>query len=139
LQRLHNLKQLGFTDKVYPDAVHARFNHILGATEVVERIATRLKSWLRSHPSAEFEYAVPQPAEPKRKSALVKAPVLADQLQCSTRALRLMALLHDVTHAAFGHTLEDEVNLFNEKHDDPARQIRVLQCSSRTTPVYLVH
>jgi hypothetical protein len=35
-----------------------------------------------------------------------------------------MALLHDVTHAAFGHTLEDEVRVFIEKHDEPARQIR---------------
>ena len=35
-----------------------------------------------------------------------------------------MALLHDITHAAFGHTLEDEVNVFDEKHDAPARQRR---------------
>ena len=33
LQRLYNLKQLGFTDRVYPDAIHSQFNHVLGATE----------------------------------------------------------------------------------------------------------
>lgn len=36
VQRLYNLKQLGFTDRVYPDAVHSRFNHLIGVTEIVE-------------------------------------------------------------------------------------------------------
>ena len=125
LQRLYGLKQLGFTDKVYPDAVHARFNHILGVVEVVERMANRLVSWLRSNSAAEFEYGEPLPPDPKKwKSLRVTASVLADNLRSSTGVLRLMALLHDITHAAFGHTLEDEVNVFNEKHDDPARQVR---------------
>ena len=43
LQRLYNLKQLGFADRVYADAIHARFNHILGVAEVVERMATGQK------------------------------------------------------------------------------------------------
>ena len=125
LQRLYNLKQLGFTDKVYPDAVHARFNHILGVVEVVERMSKRLASWLQSNSTVEFEYGEPLPTDPQKwRSAKVRGTVLAEHLHSSTGALRLMALLHDVTHAAFGHTLEDEVNVFNEKHDDPARQAR---------------
>lgn len=135
LQRLYNLKQLGFTDKVYPDAVHARFNHILGATEVVERMANRLISWLLSHPTVEFEYAEP----PESESAWVTAAVLANQLRSSRGALRLMALLHDITHAAFGHTLEDEVNVFTEKHDDPARQIRFFSALVAQPAVHMVH
>ncbi len=30
IQRLYDLKQLGFTDRIFPDAVHSRFNHTLG-------------------------------------------------------------------------------------------------------------
>lgn len=54
----------------------------------------------------------------------VKADHLAEQLKSKLPALRLMGLLHDLTHAAFGHTLEDEVNVFDEKHDHPRRQAR---------------
>lgn len=119
LQRLYNLKQLGFTDRVYPDAIHSRFNHILGVTEVVERMAKKLISWLNSHAGDEFDYI-----DDSDKQITITAEALADQLKANTNGLRLMAMLHDLTHAAFGHTLEDEVNVFNEKHDDPRRQAR---------------
>src|SRR5712692_10082573 len=56
VQRLYNLKQLGFTDRVYPDAIHSRFNHILGATELVERMADKLVSWLSIHQDEQFTY-----------------------------------------------------------------------------------
>ena len=121
LQRLYSLKQLGFTDKVYPDAIHARFNHILGATELVERMAKKLLTWLDNHSSEEFSYSNGVQAGAETK---ITAAELAQQLRSNTPSLRLMALLHDLTHAAFGHTLEDEVNVFNEKHDDPKRQKR---------------
>src|SRR5438270_9961551 len=42
LQRLYNLKQLRFADRVYPDAIHSRFNHVIGATQIVEIMAHRL-------------------------------------------------------------------------------------------------
>jgi HD superfamily phosphohydrolase len=119
LQRLYNLKQLGFTDKVYPDAVHARFNHILGATEVVDRMARRLVSWLEANRDVTLGF---------QRSNGIAETISAGDLGVSLKeripTVRLMALLHDVTHAAFGHTLEDEVNVFDEKHDDPSRQIR---------------
>ena len=126
VQRLYSLKQLGFTDKVYPDAVHARFNHVLGAAKVVDGMAERLQTWLSSHPTATFDYSKTEhdesPLSPRIAS--VTAEQLAKQLTERTAALRLMALLHDITHVAFGHTLEDEVNVFDEKHDDPTRQVR---------------
>lgn len=120
LQRLYGLKQLGFADRVYPDAIHSRFNHILGATEVVERMAISLIEWLGSHHDEHFKY--------RERNGLVNTSIsgkdLAEHLKSRVPALRLMALLHDVTHGAFGHTLEDEVNVFDEKHDDPKRQTR---------------
>src|SRR5690349_20777011 len=57
VQRLYNLKQLGFSDRVFPDAVHSRFNHVIGATQVVEHMAKRLMSWLRRHPDETFAYS----------------------------------------------------------------------------------
>lgn len=125
VQRLYNLKQLGFADKVFPDAVHSRFNHVLGVAEVAERMARRLVKWLKSNPKAEFRYAVKHPGEPQ--GWLIKtltSDELAAHVDSHIPVVRLVGLLHDLTHAAFGHTLEDEVCVFEEKHDDPARQKR---------------
>jgi HD superfamily phosphohydrolase len=125
LQRLYNLKQLGFADRVYPDAIHSRFNHIIGATEVVEDMAGRLLTWLKSHSAQSFTYSPLSKQEAHVwQTEAVKASTLAEKLERRLPALRLMALLHDLTHAAFGHTLEDEVSVFDEKHDDPKRQQR---------------
>jgi HD superfamily phosphohydrolase len=125
VQRLYNLKQLGFTDRVFPDAIHSRFNHIIGVTHVVEDMAKRLIAWLRLNSSEQFDYEVgPAKNGQPTASATIAAAILADQLTSKIPSLRLMALLHDLTHAAFGHTLEDEVNVFDEKHDDPRRQAR---------------
>lgn len=116
VQRLYELKQLGFTDRVYPDAVHSRFNHVLGVAEVVQRMVKRLITWLKEHPDEEFAF------DRDGTDATVSAKALAEQLELKLPALRLMGVSHDLTHAAFGHTLEDEVNVFDEKHDSPRRQ-----------------
>lgn len=121
IQRLYNLKQLGFTDRVYPDAVHARFNHILGATGVVDRMVERLQTWLSKNSGAKFAYAQ---ALDEDKEIVITGKGLGELLTKRVPALRLMALLHDLTHAAYGHTLEDEVNVFDEKHDHPHRQAK---------------
>lgn len=47
---------------------------------------------------------------------------LANIIRLRRPAVRLMALLHDLTHAPYGHTLEDEIELVDQKHDEPARQ-----------------
>lgn len=117
-QRLYNLKQLGFADKVYPDAIHSRFNHVLGVCEVVSQMGGHLLAWLERNPEVRLSYSEGSAAVEE------KGADLGQCLEERMPALRLMALLHDLTHAAFGHTLEDEVRVFREKHDDPVRQIR---------------
>ncbi len=47
---------------------------------------------------------------------------LADRIRYRRPAVRLMAMLHDLTHAPYGHTLEDEIELVDQKHDEPLRQ-----------------
>jgi HD superfamily phosphohydrolase len=121
-QRLYNLKQLGFTDRVYPDAVHSRFNHVLGATEMAERMARRLQSWLREHAKTTFKFVVPAGSNMEQRE--VTGQELETSLGHLVPVVRLVALLHDLTHGAYGHTLEDEVCLFEEKHDSQLRQQR---------------
>ncbi|MGA9063435.1 MAG: hypothetical protein WB341_17460 [Terracidiphilus sp.] len=120
LQRLYGLKQLGFADRVFPDAIHSRINHIIGAAEMADRMAQSLAEWLDSHKSQTFKFKDSNGKEIISISGEELHELVASRRSC----LRLMAILHDITHSAFGHTLEDEVNVFREKHDDPNRQTR---------------
>lgn len=126
MQRLYNLKQLGFADRVFPDAVHSRFNHILGVAEMAERMAGRVVRWLRKNKSATFEYVRETPDSPRAAWPLetLTGEELAQHAEGHIPVIRLIALLHDLTHAAYGHTLEDEVCVFPEKHDERPRQTR---------------
>jgi HD superfamily phosphohydrolase len=125
VQRLYHLKQLGFADKVFPDAVHSRFNHILGVAEMAERMTCRVRRWLDGQTDRKLRYAPDRPlAEASTGADEISCGQLSELLQERLPSIRLMALLHDVTHAAFGHTLEDEVRIFAERHDDAPRQTR---------------
>lgn len=93
-QRLGKINQLGFSYLVFRGATHKRFEHVLGAVGVAERVIC----------------AIDQNAEaPHRK--LEKAEKIF---------IRLGALLHDIGHVAYGHTLEDELGLIG-KHDEDER------------------
>jgi HD superfamily phosphohydrolase len=94
-QRLRRIRQLAWTDQVYPGAMHTRFEHSLG----VMHTATLLYSAIR----------------------LASAKVLQDELGYKEEGLnrdlqlvRLAALLHDVGHAPFSHASE---SLFPEQED----------------------
>jgi uncharacterized protein len=87
-QRLRRIRQLAWTDYVYPGAMHTRFEHSLG----VMHLATRLYESIveRSRPLLEEFYGYDD-AGFRRDKALV----------------RLAALLHDVGHSPFSHAGED--------------------------------
>jgi HD superfamily phosphohydrolase len=125
VQRLYNLKQLGLADRVFPDAVHSRFNHVLGVAEIAQQMAVRLKDWLIKHGDQVFRYANDRRTHGEQLQLQeIKGEQLAELVKKRIPSIRLLALLHDITHAAYGHTLEDEVRVFSEKHDDPSRQVR---------------
>jgi HD superfamily phosphohydrolase len=93
MQRLRKLKQLGLTNLVFAGAEHTRLAHAIGCVHRVEQI-------LRSIEDIEGITADPE-----------------------TRLIaRLYALIHDVPHVAYGHTIEDELGLF-ERHDQNLARI----------------
>lgn len=88
-QRLGNIKQLGTAHVVFRGAVHTRFEHSLGTVYWAERIVQSVQ----------------------------KNPRTAERVsERAHRVIRMAALLHDITHVPFGHTLEDELGLV-ERHD----------------------
>ncbi len=91
-QRLNGCRQLGLSYLVYPAAKHTRFEHVLGVMELATRIARRLDK--------HFPVGTPEGLE-------------------RTKVLRFAALLHDIGHVPFGHTLEDEMPSIPE-HDAPS-------------------
>ncbi|HKK70708.1 MAG TPA: HD domain-containing protein [Candidatus Krumholzibacteria bacterium] len=76
MQRLRRIRQLGFSELVYPGATHTRFAHSLGAFQGAQRTLTQLRS--QGHD-------VPDPW---------------------TAATALACLLHDLGHGPFSHTFE---------------------------------
>jgi len=80
-QRLHRIKQLGIADLVYPGATHSRFAHSIGAMFVMN------------------EYL--------EKVTKDNKPIANDSDE--KQKLRLAALLHDVGHYPFSHSLETAI------------------------------
>jgi len=79
MQRLRYVRQLGHAFLVYPGATHTRFEHALGAYHLTRRAL----------------------------AALEERGELADVPEQHWQAARLAALLHDVGHYPFSHTLEE--------------------------------
>ncbi len=92
-QRLRQIKQLGATYLVYPSAVHTRFEHSLGTCGLAKRIVAQV-----------------------RRNCGRRAVSDADE-----RIIGIYALLHDITHIPFGHTLEDERRVFPRHDRNPER------------------
>ncbi|HNU92654.1 MAG TPA: HD domain-containing protein [Spirochaetota bacterium] len=94
-QRLRRIRQLGFTDMVYPGAMHTRFEHSLGvmhvATKMFEHIIHRRPDYLKD-----------------------ELGFTDSDLERDKRTVRLAALLHDIGHAPFSHATE-ELMSFDEK------------------------
>ncbi|MGB9825604.1 MAG: HD domain-containing protein [Desulfofundulus sp.] len=87
-QRLHRIRELAFTDMVYPGAGHTRFEHSLGVMHVISQMFDQIKLRNESLLYSELGYT---PAGLERDRTLV----------------RLAALLHDVGHPPFSHVGED--------------------------------
>jgi HD superfamily phosphohydrolase len=79
-QRLRNLKQLAFLDQVYPGGVHSRFTHSLQVFNLMKRYVVSLSR------DTDFRLAFQR----RQVDTLLTA-----------------ALIHDIGHFPFAHTIED--------------------------------
>jgi HD superfamily phosphohydrolase len=103
-QRMRGISQLGPTQLVYPGAVHNRFLHSIGTLHVAEQLISILN---------------------KNYNTLCNNVNLKKYAQEITLydhfLIRVTALVHDLAHVPFGHTLEDEGKLFKPEWEDAAR------------------
>lgn len=86
-QRLRRIRQLAWTDYVYPGAMHTRFEHSLG----VMHIASLL-----------FDSIIKN-----SKDLLMRAGYNEHGLAAARQKIRIAALLHDVGHSPFSHASEE--------------------------------
>lgn len=100
-QRLRGIKQLGTTYLVYPTALHTRFDHSLGTLGMVTQMILAIRQ--NKHNSSPESAIAPE------------QEIMA----------RLLALLHDIGHVPFGHTLEDEFCIF-PRHDEDDDRVQTL-------------
>lgn len=91
-QRLRRVKQMGLADFVYPGAVHTRFAHSLGACHLAGKAMDELNA---------------KGIETRREEYV---------------ATRLAALLHDVGHGPYSHSLEQSL-VGNVSHEFLSRLI----------------
>lgn len=88
-QRLRGIRQLGTSHLVYYCANHTRLDHSIGCVHMADKIIT----YVNNNPYSDIH------VEPYERFQI-----------------RLSALLHDLSHIPFGHTLEDEAGIFkNDK------------------------
>ena len=90
-QRLRNIKQMGLAHLVYPGAAHTRLAHSLGACHLMGKALDELKA----------------------------KDIVPDKDECV--AARLAALLHDIGHGPFSHSLEN--TLTDVHHETLSRLI----------------
>lgn len=98
-QRLRRIRQLAWTDMVYPGAMHTRFEHSLGVMHVASRLFDTICE--RNRELLQHEYQIGSGARERLK-----------------QIVRLAALLHDVGHTPFSHSGE-ELLAINASTNEP--------------------
>jgi HD superfamily phosphohydrolase len=135
-QRLRRIKQLGNTHLVYPGATHSRFAHSLGSVRVAQDLVDAVidqqntprhvpdlfQEWDEARRGA-FETIVArsnlaEPVSESEATTLVQSFTEVDRkVGEAVVSARLGALLHDLCHVPFGHSIEDELKIL-KPHDE---------------------
>lgn len=109
-QRLRRIRQLAWTDYVYPGATHNRFEHSIGVMHVAGRIYDALLRDQRSKEIISSEYKLNN-----------------EDIARQRQIVRLAALTHDLGHGPFSHAAE---SLFPRDSQDNNRRISHEEYSS---------
>ena len=88
-QRLRRVRQLAWTDYVYPGSTHTRFEHSLGVMHVVTRMYDAISQRSRTILESQLDY--------DRHGVGIAR---------DRQLMRFAALLHDTGHAPFSHAAE---------------------------------
>jgi uncharacterized protein len=108
-QRLRRVRQLAWTDHVYPSAMHTRFEHSLGVMHVASLLYDSIVS--NSSPILKSVYGY------------TELGLMRDR-----QKVRLAALLHDIGHSPFSHGSEElypEKPVLESKNADTQRKATV--------------
>ncbi len=97
MQRLRRIKQLGFSNLVYPGANHTRFEHSMGAMH----LASLFLKIQREN----------------------KTPISAVSDYDGLDEIVVAALLHDIGHGPFSHATEKLIEQYTRKSHDDVRHI----------------
>ncbi|HEY1781301.1 MAG TPA: HD domain-containing protein [Roseiarcus sp.] len=94
MQRLRRIKQLGFSEFVYPSATHTRFSHVVGALQMARRMLQVLQ----------------------RNQSLGDS----EDTKLDITATLAAALLHDIGHGPYSHVFEEISEHFQitDSHED---------------------
>ena len=119
-QRLSELRQLGYSNIVFRGARHTRFEHSIGtyfiSRTIMRRIVQNHERLGLEHPGEHladvFKFNPPNTDLPQRKVTK------QSKWRGLTEVVSAAALLHDLGHVPFGHTLEDEYAGLFKRHDN---------------------
>lgn len=120
MQRLRRVRQLGTTHLVYPGASHSRLSHALGALRVAQDLLDAVVD-NRDGPRPqrnlfdEWDATAEQKVETETGEVVTFSQFDLELARVTVLA-RLGALLHDLCHVPFGHTIEDDLRVL-EGHD----------------------
>lgn len=111
-QRLRRVRQLGTSHLVYPGATQSRFSHALGALRVAQDLLDGVTAQREGvHPAPDLIEQWERKGEDEVERKVARVIVLA----------RLGALLHDLCHLPFGHSIEDDQRLLPAHDKGEAR------------------
>lgn len=100
-QRLRRIRQLGFSEFVFPGATHTRFAHSIGVFHVARALMGVIRRHIEADPGCEFQ-------------------------DHQARVALAAALVHDVGHGMFSHAFETvgkSLNLAMAKHENVSEAI----------------